>query len=342
MPSPDITPEVLRRSTARRVVVMLALAVLFFVLINLGARTYLESHGTNLGYRVIHNQWTLLDEMEAPVDWLILGDSSGVHGVVPEVFAEGVGGGTAVNLSTLANCLVVDDAWMLHRYIERFGAPKQVVLVHAHDVWHRGYNSTLIGQIPRPWGHWARTPPTLDLTVEQEAKIFLNRFVPVYARRDTLKAHLAAWGPPRDLTFEPTPSGWLPSRPHRAASFARDVARTRRFLRKNRFRMSKHNRRALEVIGGLSDEHGFDVYLVNGPMAAQVAGDDDFVRYQRDKVARLRSMMRAHRRVVVVSAQSTHAAERMEVAVDHVIPDEAPRYTRFIADVIRRQRAGGG
>lgn len=316
---------------------MLALAALFFALINLGARAYLNTHGTNLGYRVIHNQWTLLDELDEPVDWLILGDSAGLHGVVPERFVEIVGG-TAVNLSTLANCLVVDDAWMLGRYIERFGPPKHVVLVHTHDVWHRGYNSTLIGQIPRSWGHWTRTPPTLDLTVEQELKIFLNRFVPVYARRDTLKAHIEALGPPSELTFAPTSSGWLPSRPHRAASLARDVARTRRFLRRNGFRISKHNRRALETIGALSDTHGFDVYLVNGPMAEAVAEQDEFLRYQRDKVARLRSMMQKHRRVVVLSAQSTHAAERLEVAVDHVIPDEAPRYTRFIGDAIRAAR----
>ena len=51
----------------------------------------------------------------------------------------------------------------LDEYIERVGTPKHVVLVHAHDVWHRGYNSALIGQIPRPWGFWNHRRPSIHI-----------------------------------------------------------------------------------------------------------------------------------------------------------------------------------
>lgn len=335
----EITPEVPRSSTARRAALMVGLMVVFFALINAGARWYLQNHGTNLGYRIIHHQWQLLEDMDAPVDWLVFGDSSGTHGIVPEAMTE-VLGGTAVNLSTLANCQLADDAWMLQRYIERFGPPKSVVLVHAHDVWHRGYRSALIGQIPRPWGFWKTTAPTIDLTAEQERRLLLSRYVPLYGERETLKSHLAHLGPPTEIPFEPSPSGFVPARPHDRAKFNRDVGRTRKFLaQRDRFTVSRINAAAFDVIGELADQHGFSVYVVNGPMAAVIARSPRWARYHRQRTARLARMARAFQNVHALPDQATYAPAQMEISVDHVIPEVAPVYTRAVAESIREARA---
>lgn len=338
----DITPEVLRPSTARRAALFVAGVAVVFLLLNFGARWYLQNHGTNLGYRIVHAKWKLLEDIDEPVDWLVFGDSSGCHGIVPEVLGE-VLGGSAINLATIANLLVVDDAWMLQRYIERFGPPKNVVLVHAIDVWHRGYNSALIGQIPQPWGFWESTPPTIELTEEQSRRLFLSRFVPLYAENSTLRSHLTHFGPPTDVPFSMTSSGFVPGQAHDRRRLARDLMRTHRFLeQKTRFRISSHNAKAMAVIGELADRHGFSVYLVNGPAYDVLAQSPAFDRYRRQKEARLGQMAAKYRRFYVLPDLPTYPHDEMEVSVDHVIPTVAPRYTRSIAEAIaERQRQEG-
>lgn len=327
----EITPEVPRTSTGRRVALFVIGIVLVFMALNFGARGYLQNNGTNLGYRIVHAKWGLLDSMTEPVDWLVFGDSSGCHGIVPEVLAEELGG-SAVNLATLANLLVVDDAWMLARYIERFGPPKNVVLVHAHDVWHRGYRSALVGQIPRPWGFWKEVPPTIDFTPAQERKLFLSRFVPLYAENTTLRAHLRNLGPPQELAFSMTDSGFVPARPHSPSRLARDINRTRKFLRENdRFRVSRLNTAAIDVIGRLSQKHRFPVYLVNGPMHEGIAARADFRAFQEQKSARLERMTDKYADFRVLHDLQTYATQEMEVCVDHVIPEMAPDFTRKVA-----------
>lgn len=334
----DVTPEVLRPSTARRAAIFVAGVVVFFLLLNFGARWYLQNHGTNLGYRIVHAKWALLEELDAPVDWLVFGDSSGCHGIVPEALGE-VLGGSAVNLATLANLLLVDDAWMLQRYIERFGPPKNVVLVHAFDVWHRGYNSALIGQIPQRWGFWEDTAPTIDFTADQKRRLFLSRFVPLYAENATLRDHLRHFGPPKDVPFSITATGWVPGQPHHAGRLAGDLARTRRFLEEQtQFRVSNLNAAAIEVIGKLSDQHGFPVYLVNGPLYDALAETPAFARYRRQKEARIERMVSKYPNFHAIDTLPTYPRASMEVYVDHVIPEVAPVYTRTIAEAIKAWR----
>lgn len=338
MSASEVTPELLRTTTARRAALFVIGVLVAFLLLNFGARAYLQNHGTNLGYRIVHAKWRLLEEMEQPVDWLVLGDSSGCHGIVPEVLAEHLGG-RAVNLATLANLLVVNDAWMLQRYIERFGPPKNVVLVHAFDVWHRGYNSALIGQVPQPWGFWEDTLPTLALTDEQTRRLFLSRFVPLYAEKSTLRAHLKNLGPPTEVPFSITPTGWVPARTHEPRRLARDLRRSQRFLEERKqFTLSNHNAKALDVIGELATTHGFSVYLVDGPIQDALADSEAFTRYRQQKVARLARSLGRYPSFHLIDRVAAYPAEALEV-VDHVVPDVAPDYTRAVAAAIGAQRA---
>ncbi len=338
--SSQITPEEPRTSTPRRAALFVVGIVLCFVALNMGVRSYLAHYGTNLGYRIVHAKWGLLEALDEPVDWLVLGDSAGCHGVIGDQLGEALGG-RAVNLATLANLLVAEDAWMLQRYIERHGPPKNVILVHAFDIWPRGYRSTLIGQIPQPWGFWAEREPTIDLTPEQEWKVFASRYLPVYAESATLKAHLENGGPTDELAFfEMHDDGWIPARPHRPRSFAKDLRRTRRFLRKNQrgFDISRLNREGLEVIGRLSKEHGFPVYLVNGPGHGATVDSELWQTYAQNRRRGLDRILAPFPRFVALHGQSVFDAKQLEVCVDHVIPEAAPTYTRWLAEQIDAAR----
>lgn len=324
-----VTPEVVRPSTARRAALLLVSIAVAFVLLNWGARAYLDRHGTNLGYRMVHAKWDLLADM-GPVDWLVLGDSAAAHGIVPEVWSEVLGGETA-NLAIVANLLVANDAWMLNEYIERHGPPPNVVLVHAHDIWHRGYKSALLGQIPRPWGIWRWSEPTFELAAEHERKAFLSRFLPLYAESQTLRSHLRNLGPTRQLNFSMTDSGFIPSAGHRPAALQRDVGRTRRFLRDRRFKVSRINRAGLEHVAELSKKHGFKVYLANGPMHEVLARGEPFRDYMKAWERRVSHLTKGFPNVHVLNDVVSYPAKELEIAVDHVIPEMAPDYTRRLA-----------
>ena len=57
-------------------------------------------------------------------------------------------GESAINLATIGDATVVNDAWMLETYLERFGRPNKVVIVHAYDIWHRELKQNVVVQIP--------------------------------------------------------------------------------------------------------------------------------------------------------------------------------------------------
>lgn len=334
---PARLPEEHIGSPRWRSVVALALAVVLgAVLLNVAAAQYLRHYGTNLGYRMVQAKYGLLEDLhgEAPADWLILGDSSGAHGIVPTEWSS-VTGGTTHNLAILANLLVVNDAWMLEEYLDRVGTPKNVVLVHAHDVWRRGYNSALIGQIPRPFGFWSRRAPSLRLKDAHVKKVFLSRFFPLMSQSETLRAHLANGGPDRDIGFSMTEHGWIPGQPHSPGRLKADAERTVKLLRDDVFEMSSHNQRALRVLTRLAESRGFTLYITHAPMLADVARREEFQGYTQTADHRIQHIVGDSEHVVVVPDVVRFPTRSMEAYADHVTPEAAPRYTRQLATLVQ-------
>ena len=303
--------------------------------VNASTNQYLAHYGTNLGYRMVAAKYDLLAAQHGaePVDWLILGDSSAAHGVVPSAWTEHTGG-TSLNLAVVADLLVANDAWMLAEYLEHVGSPKNVVLVHAHDIWRRGYNSALIGQIPRSWGIWSRRAPQIELLEGHTQKAFYSHFLPLMSQSSTLRAHLKNRGPTRTIDLRMTERGWIPGQPHTAERVERDRARTTQRVQEQRFRMSSHNTRALEVLRTLADEHGFQLYITHGPMLDTMAEAEPFQAYVAEADQHVQALVGASDRVTVVPDMVRFPAESMETTIDHVIPSVAPAYTRQLAALV--------
>src|SRR5207253_10129783 len=131
--------------------------------INLTLQWSLNRFPINSGHGLVQAKWNLLKRLPAPIDVLVLGDSSGNQGVVPQLLGAALGG-TTINACTLADALIVNDAWMLDLYIRRLGPPKRVILVHVYDVWERDISYDVWAQIPLPWGFWSDLDPRLSLT----------------------------------------------------------------------------------------------------------------------------------------------------------------------------------
>jgi len=327
----------------RRLLVVLVL-VLVVVGVNQGARHYLRYNGTNLGYRMVTAKYDLLDRLAEgePADWLILGDSSGAHGIVPEDWSSTLGG-TTHNLAIVADLLAVNDAWMLGEYLSRVGVPKNVVLVHAHDVWHRGYNSALIGQIPRPWGFWSRRSPSVSLSYTHLRKVALSRFLPLFSESASLQAHIRHLGPDRDLNFAMDRGGWIPGQPHSSDRLRNDAQRTETFIKDNpQFKLSSHNKRALRVLGRYADRQGFNVYVTHAPMLDKIARTSRFRRYTDAADSRIVSQTNAYQNIYAVPDVVSFPFEKLEAYVDHVTPEAAPEYTRRLAKIVDSYRTENG
>lgn len=146
---------------------------------------------TSRGYLALKNSWHLLQSVEEDVDLLVLGDSSCRQGVLPDVAAEILGLEDGLNLCTTGNALAVNDAWMLESYLERFSAPKAVIVVHVYDIWWREPSHPTVAQIPLEWGYWQRLRPRLDLNVTELVQFFTTRYVPLYANDRSVRRFVA-------------------------------------------------------------------------------------------------------------------------------------------------------
>ncbi len=340
-PTPSSLPdERMSPGRVRRVVALVLLLLVGTLGVNAAANRYLRSYGTNLGYRMVSAKYDLLEDLAGgpPADWLILGDSSGAHGIVPEEWSA-VAGGTTHNLAILANLLVVNDAWMLGEYLEEVGTPKNVVLVHAHDVWRRQYNSALIGQIPRMWGFWMRRAPTISLKRTHLRNVFLSRFFPLMAESSTLQTHIEHRGPERDIHFEMTADGWIPGQKHNSVRLRQDSKRTTDLLESDVFEMSDVNVRAMRVLKRYATEHGFQLYVTHAPMLDSIAKRDDYRGYVQTADYRVRRLVADVDNVHIVPDIITFPATSLEAYADHVVPEQAPNYTRQLAKAVLAYQA---
>lgn len=333
-----------------RLAVAVAVGVLTVLACNWGARRFLDRHGTNLGYVYIAHKWGVLERLDEPVDWLVLGDSSVSQSFDPSVVRE-VAGKRAINLGTLGNFGVSGDLWMLEEYLERFGAPERVIIVHAYDVWQRRFNANLIGRVPREWALSDEIAERYALDDETRQQIFLNYYVPLYAERTSLRksieyAWLRATKSEEELTEIRKRDRSLPVRdpvlhddgfvsmcgaiPAAVKRDARDHVKS---LAKRRFSLSKDNRAALLQIAKLAREHGFEVHVVSGPIYERLRLKPDFQRYYDQAIKQLRRALADYPEVEVVDGVRGYNGDHLQ-NVDHITCDVTEDYTRWVMQQI--------
>lgn len=315
----------------------LLVTALLVVVFNQVGLALLNRYTTNFGYWLVNKQWAALDKGVGKPSWLILGDSTAVTGVVPEVFGAELHGRVR-NFATFADLLAVNDAWMLSEYIRQHGAPKHVVVVHTVDHWHRAYKSVVLAKVPRPWGFWETFNPPIELDWPKLWNIFKGKYFALYAEKKSVASILRHPGLVADRWFKMSPSGHVPGRPHDPFRVARDLGRTYHLVRSERFRMSMINRAALEAFCAMTDAEGFDLYLAFGPMHDALEHDPTFQRYRDAEVADLRRRTAACKHVHVVPDQFYFPGSALDVHVDHVTPAVAPDYTRKLARAVIRVR----
>jgi hypothetical protein len=181
IPYKQLTHEVIQPIKGRATAITIIGTIIFLFLANWAVLWLGQAYPYNRGYWLVQQKWELLQGLSAPVDWLIVGDSTGNQGLVPDVMEARLGG-TAVNLNTVGNMGALDDVWMLEAHIEEFGPPAHVLVIHAYDIWSRDITSAFVAKAPLAWNSWQDSfLPPLSATPLEKLNLWLARYVPLYA-----------------------------------------------------------------------------------------------------------------------------------------------------------------
>ncbi|MCW5800883.1 MAG: hypothetical protein KIT31_00610 [Deltaproteobacteria bacterium] len=338
MSTPETTPERIgefSRATTLRLAFGL---IAFVVLANLILLALLTWRPVNRGTWLVREKWELLDRTE-PVETLLLGDSSCNQGIRPDVLDAKLAT-RSLNLCTVGNALVLNDAWMLGEYIARHGAPRRVVIVHVTNAWSRelDYSSLhLLAKIPRGLGFWRELDPSLELSTSEIEDVISSRYLPLHSESTSVLTWLTSPREAMATRFTLERGGFMlvpDANPKRVAASKRGYLRELRAIKQP---LSAINHRALLAIDGLARRHGFPVVILPSPYFTELWLEPDMQRH----LATLRDKL--HRTVgpgspvrVVDGPPLTFPADQMENA-DHVVGDAARVYSEWIAEQLRAE-----
>ncbi len=159
-----------------------------------GARRYLSVYDIN--YKLLREPWQDLHGMSQPVQWLILGDSSGKYSVSPAAFEKAFTG-AAWNLCSVRSRSLLENLLMLEFYMGKFGAPKNLVICRAPDSWFTGYSEEGLLKIPLRVDEWNRLDSPSPVSLSGFLPHFLNRYLVLYGESAFLKKIiLSPWNRP--------------------------------------------------------------------------------------------------------------------------------------------------
>jgi len=283
----------------------------------------------NPTYNAFVTQWQRLKGPSARVETLILGDSSGRHGVDPKVIDE-VLHTTSVNVCTIGSAGLINVAWQIEAYLARHPVPRRVLIVHVYDLWRREIELPLMSHVPLPWGYWNRMRVSPDLDDETTWDLFLERYVPVLSQNKIVVGiAMRPWDPPRwKIKFDQ--SGFSAIRNADPEIFRKDVRGQMWTATHLEFVIGHQSREAMTAIDELAGEHGFDVFLVNAPIAEVLMQDADFKAYydnaQIEIDAMIAPLSNVHR---ILRDPMRFPAERMQ-NTDHVLGEAIADYTRAV------------
>jgi hypothetical protein len=318
-------------------------ALLVLLLLNGFANGFLTYLISQRSFFLASYKWNLLNRIEKPVDWLVLGDSSCNQGIIPEILSQELDG-TALNLCIFGPLLAFNDAWMLEQHIRRVGPPKNVVIIHVYDLWERDLGDETfahLSRIPMAPETLKSFSPSLELNFGHRLQWFAFRYLHLYTSSDTIVDFLRE--PVETLKgsreFTVTSSGFMPKYNPNPRDVEEDVAEHINIVQDKDFEISEINQRSLEAIQVLAETYEFDVYFVSSSFYEKLYNRPKFRRYLRKVRRGLRDFTRSSDRLhVVMDEPLTFDKHQME-NVDHLIKSAAEIYTQQVGEQLREEEA---
>lgn len=333
----QLPEEILHPSTRRKIFLSLLAPWILFCLANFATNLYLSYFPNNYGYWIIKKKWEILLNLEKQVDFLILGDSSCNQGVVPQIVELELNT-TAINLCTTANSLVLNNAWMLSKYIEKYGTPKNVLIVHVYDIWHRNINWNITSQTPLFWRYWNKLEPNINVDLKNQKTIFVNQYVPLYSQNTSIQNIIHN----PDLWFSKKiekpllKDGFMVVTDANSREVEIDTQRHIDFVTDKKFRMSKPNQKSLEAIVKLAEKHDFKVYLANSPIYEKLWSNQNFKTYYSQLQQELQEFSNRSEQIhYIIDKPMTFSKQEMNNA-DHLIASAAKLHTQQLVSKLKK------
>ncbi|MFI5349412.1 MAG: hypothetical protein ACHQ2Z_07705 [Elusimicrobiota bacterium] len=280
----------------------------------------------NTSYGFLQGALHELRSLKSPVDWILLGDSTSNTSVRPESLCPRLGV-TCLNLSTVGDLSLVEEAWLLELYLRRFPPPHRVIMTHAFPAYgispisdrlEKGFDVGLkdiedlkprgFSRFSPQWWRWLgdRVAPCrfmraeLAESLEEIAEDFLPEAKPVP-------------GPPQ------SPFSWR---------------------RSDYEPIAAGNREALEAIAEMAAARGFPVDIVDSPVS------DLLLRHPSDVAARgsvkkdLIAFCRRHEGFTFIANLPESYPASMMLRRGSLIHAGHPASVRFSAKLLEYYRAG--
>ncbi|MGB3492351.1 MAG: hypothetical protein WBA57_06465 [Elainellaceae cyanobacterium] len=333
--------EIVKPVRKRELWVGLIGTLLVLLLCNGLADLFLNYLNSNRGYFLVSLKWNLLMQQSRPVDWLIVGDSSCNQGVDPDVLMDELGG-QALNLCTVGSMLTIDDVWMLEQHINQVGPPRNLVIVHVYDIWHRDVEEETLAhlaQIPLSNDELDKFSLPLSLEPEDRLELFLHRSIPLYSANKSLEEWIRepveSFRESRE--FIVTDRGFMPRKEINQSLFSQDVRKHLEFVGDHHFERSAINQKTLEQIRTFAEQYQIEVYLTSAPLYEGLYQDEEFRRYFRQMQRSLSDFAETSDRFhIILKNPVTFNAEEMQ-NTDHLLAPAAETYTRRLARAIAQQ-----
>lgn len=328
--------EFLPNASARTILANFLGACFVVFMLNLAFMFLVKAYPTNLGYWLVESKWNLLKNLDAPTDWLILGDSSCNQGVDPQTLTDELGG-TAVNLCTIASLLLTNDAWMLEKYIERFPPPENILIVHVYDIYQRKADPVVVGKIPLPYGFWNKLTPSISLSAGDKWNVLLTRYLPLYSQNRTLKQIVLYPWILKTPKFTSRKDGFMISREASPVQVEEDFERHASSLRKKTFEISPANQKALNQILAFAQQHNINIFFANSALYEKLAVDKYFKIYFADEKKELTALFADTPQVRYITDSPMPVGAMQAENIDHITYPAAKLYTKHLTDQIRQK-----
>lgn len=315
--------------------------VLAFIAINLGVRAYLNQYTPNLGLWLIGQKWDLLLDLEESKDVLMLGDSTANQGLVPEVVVEQTGL-SAVNLATVANMTFMNDVWMLKQYLNEHEPPKAVLIMNSYQMWHRMANQQSINSIPfsRVRDRAGVFQPDPDVSYTDHLYQRLLYYTPTYSASTSLRILIrTVIQIPPDLSllakqdYELSSLGTYSVLETDPVELAADINEHLTFLQIRHPELSAESAAGLAELKRMAPSLNFEIYLINAPLADEIAMAPGFAEYFSFVDNYLSDFFAETPNVHYLSEVTGYPRDQMESA-DHLLHAAAIDFTEKIAEML--------
>lgn len=325
----------------RSVFAAFVMPIVVVLCVNFAVVPWNINHPLNHSLHLLVQKWNTVRTLDEKQDILIFGDSSCLNGVNAKQLGNSIGL-RAWNHALFADCLLLNPAWMLAESIERHGAPRAAMIVVTYDIWHRHANPNLFGHHPLPWRFWneSQTQYSFDLTMTLHMALY--RFFPLYndfanlANLVKYPWYASEYYGEIESWYNENERGFMRRRVDPVDVVADTRLQHERARVRTGFRISEENATALCQISDLAMQHGFPVFVANGPLYEGLFGDAIFNDYFSKVNTGVKETIHGLPGLIFFDKLYTFDLEYMGDSVEHLSGEGAAVFTDSLVIDIRR------